>query len=216
MGDGGGEVWWAAQKHPYHTGYSTPDLGIIGDLAPVVIAMLWEPADWAMTFNAWAHGDFHVLDLVGLLPVASSQFDDAAGLLWGANKLEDASGATRAMDKLEDAEDVLHAADRAGVDEAGTIIYRGGKTNPGNLTPRPQDMGELSFRDSLSNPWPLPAGERPPLPAGKPYFGVDTSQLPPLSVTFDNIPPGHVFVKDVPVEVFKRPGVIVERGKFPK
>jgi RHS repeat-associated protein len=95
-----------------------------------------------------------------------------------------------------------------------SIIYRGGGTNPGSLTPRPQDEGELSFRNSLSNPWPLPEGQRPPLPAGKPYFGVDTSKLPPGSVVYDDVPPGHVFVKDVPVEVIK--DAIIEKGKFPK
>ncbi len=163
--------------------------GIFGFLLTAA-AFAFEPVDWALTFNQWAHGSFSAWDLAGLLPFVSGQVDNVG--------------------------DALHAVDRAGVDGAGTIIYRGGKPNPGNLTPRPQDMGELSFRDSLSNPWPLPAGESPPLPAGERYFGIDTSQLPPLSVTFDNIPPGHVFVKDVPVEVFKKPGVIVERGKFPK
>lgn len=94
-----------------------------------------------------------------------------------------------------------------------STIYRGGGTNPGNLTPRPQDNGELSFRGSLSNPWPLPEGQRPPLPAGQPYFGVDTSKLPPGSVIYDDIPPGHVSVKDVPAEVVK--DAIIEKGKFP-
>ncbi len=93
-------------------------------------------------------------------------------------------------------------------------IYRGGKTNPGNLTTtRPQDEGELSFRDSLSNPWPLPEGQRPPLEAGKPYFGVDPAQLPDGSVIYDNDPPGHVGVKNVAPEVLK--DAIVEKGKFP-
>ncbi|MCP4088492.1 MAG: hypothetical protein GY746_01680, partial [Gammaproteobacteria bacterium] len=34
----------------------------------VVIGILWEPADWAVTFNYWRQGEFHWTDLAGLLP----------------------------------------------------------------------------------------------------------------------------------------------------
>lgn len=35
----------------------------------VVAGVLFEPADWAITGNHWRQGDFHVLDLAGLLPL---------------------------------------------------------------------------------------------------------------------------------------------------
>ncbi len=34
----------------------------------VVIGILWEPADWAITFNYWRQGEFHWTDLIGLAP----------------------------------------------------------------------------------------------------------------------------------------------------
>ncbi len=93
-------------------------------------------------------------------------------------------------------------------------LYRGGKTNPGNLTPRPSDNGMLSTRDSLSNPWPLKPGQKPPLPAGEPIQVIDTSKLPPGTVVPDGVPygtqpPGHVSVgPHVPAGTVK--GAIVE------
>lgn len=89
------------------------------------------------------------------------------------------------------------------------FIYRGGAKNPSNLTPRPKDGGMLSFRDSLSNPWPLQPGQRPPLPSGSPIQVADTSKLPPGSVVPDGEPngtqpPGHVSVgPNVPADVIK-------------
>ena len=62
------------------------------------------------------------------------------------------------------------------------VIYRAGKTNPGNLTPRAVDDGVLSFRDSLSNPYPLEPGQQPVFRFGDNYFGVETSKLPAGSV----------------------------------
>ncbi|MCA9933099.1 MAG: hypothetical protein KC415_04210, partial [Anaerolineales bacterium] len=101
--------------------------------------------------------------------------------------------------------------------DENTIIYRGGGTNPGNLTPRPQDKGMLSFRDSLSNPYPLAEGQRPVLEPGKGYFGVHTSHLSPGSVIFDNVPPGHVSVYNVPPEVMQEAIRLTGiRGKFPR
>jgi hypothetical protein len=92
----------------------------------------------------------------------------------------------------------------------GKIIYREGRPNPGNLTPRPSDNGQLSFRSSLSNPYPLPEGARPVFRPGEPYLGIDTSLLPEGSVVYDDVPPGHVFVEGVPPDVLKE--AVVERG----
>jgi hypothetical protein len=94
------------------------------------------------------------------------------------------------------------------------IIYRGGKPNPGNLTPRAIDNGNLSFRDSISNPYPLEPGQRPVFGLGDGYFGLSTKNLPPGSVIPDNIPPGHVTVRGVSPEILKAAEVI--RDKFPK
>ncbi len=95
-----------------------------------------------------------------------------------------------------------------------SVIYREGTPRPGNLTPRAVDDGALSFRDSLSNPWPLAPGQRPVFRPGEPYIGIDTSRLPPGSVIPDNIPPGHVSVRGVSVDEFLE--ALIERGKFPK
>ena len=58
---------------------SDPCLGACTGPAPIdplsqgigeaAVGMLWEPADWAITIAHWASGDFHPLDLVGLLPL---------------------------------------------------------------------------------------------------------------------------------------------------
>jgi hypothetical protein len=102
--------------------------------------------------------------------------------------------------------------------EYSGLIFREGATNPGNLTPRAIDNGELSFRDSLSNPWPRPAGKSPVFEPGEPYFGVDPSELPSGSVIYDNTPPGHVGVHNVPwstiKEAWMRSGSI--KGKLSK
>jgi hypothetical protein len=91
----------------------------------------------------------------------------------------------------------------------GEWIFRGGGKNPGNLTPRPCDKGMLSGRDTLSNPYPLKPGQRPPLPAGKPIQVIDISKLPLGSVLRDGAPlgpqpPGHVSIgPNVPADVVK-------------
>jgi RHS repeat-associated protein len=94
--------------------------------------------------------------------------------------------------------------------EVPEIIYREGKPNPGNLRTRPGEDA-VSFRGSLSNP--VPGGARPVLRPGEPYFGIQTSRLPPGSVIPDNIPPGHVSVKGVAPEVLQ--DAVSVRGKFP-
>ena len=95
-----------------------------------------------------------------------------------------------------------------------SMIYRAGKTNPGNLTPRASDNGILSFRDSLSNPYPLNPGQQPVFQFGDDYFGINTSKLPPGSIRPDNIPPGHVGVTGVMPAQLK--DAVVVKGKLPK
>lgn len=91
-------------------------------------------------------------------------------------------------------------------------IFRNGDASPSNLTPRPKDDRVLSFRDSLSNPYPLPPGQLPVLRPGNEYRQFDVSKLPPGSVVFDHDPPGHVGVQGMSVEELKK--AIVGRGRF--
>jgi len=99
-------------------------------------------------------------------------------------------------------------------DTLPSVIYRAGKTNPGNLIPRDADNGVLSFRNSLSNPYPLNLGQKPVFQLGDDYFGIDTSKLPPGSVRPDNIPPGHVGVTGVMPAQLK--DAVIVKGKLPK
>ncbi len=97
------------------------------------------------------------------------------------------------------------------------MLYRGGGTNPGNMSLRAGEEA-LSFRDSLSNPWPLAEGAQPVLKPGQPYFGVDATKLPPGAAVADGAagsavtPPGHVSVAATPAEI---KAAVVEKGKFP-
>ncbi len=94
-------------------------------------------------------------------------------------------------------------------------LYRAGKpTSPSNLKPRAIDQGKLSFRDTLSNPWPLKPGQRPVFEPGDAYFGIDGSKLPSGTIVPDDDPPGHVFVTDVTPEEIQQ--AVVERGRFPR
>lgn len=69
----------------------------------------------------------------------------------------------------------------------------------------------------LSNPYPLREGQRPVFRPGEPYFGIDTSKLPPESVIYDNKPPGHVSVQNVtPEELQQAANETNIRGKCPK
>jgi RHS repeat-associated protein len=166
------------------------------------------------------------LDVVGMVPVVGEVADGAnaaisaargdvagAALSMAAMVPGAGSGATAAKLATRYGDEVAGAAKLADESIPG-IIYREGDPNPGNLTPRAVDEGNLSFRDSLSNPVPLAAGQRPVLRPGEKYFGIDTSQLPKGSVVYDNVPPGHVSVRGVPPHVLK--AAVVERGKFPK
>jgi RHS repeat-associated protein len=100
------------------------------------------------------------------------------------------------------------------VEELPSIIYREGTPSPSNLTPRAVDNGNLSFRDSISNPYPLAPGQRPVFRPGEPYFGVNTSKLPSGSIINDQIPPGHVSVRGAPADTIKQ--AVTGRWKFPK
>lgn len=99
----------------------------------------------------------------------------------------------------------------------------------GNLTPRPQDAGGLSIRDSLSNPvkpgTPGPLDGQPVFGLGDDYIAIDTSKLPPGSVMIDNQPAGHGVIQNVPPHVVK--DAVIPKppkgpydgstsGKFPK
>ncbi len=101
-----------------------------------------------------------------------------------------------------------------------SVIYREGTPAPSNLTPRSIDQGRLSFRESLSNPYPLSEGQRPVFRPGKNYFGVESGRLPTGSVMADGVPgsattpAGHVSVTGATVEQLKR--AVVTKGKFPK
>src|SRR5690606_5509097 len=111
-----------------------------------------------------------------------------------------------------------------GPDTAPNLLYRSGKTNPGNLTPRPNDDGLLSFRNSLSYPidptQPGPLNGTPVFPSGKPYFAINADGLPAGSSLPDDIPPGHVSIMagtpytPIPAATFK--DVVVETGQIPK
>jgi RHS repeat-associated protein len=95
----------------------------------------------------------------------------------------------------------------------GRSIFRNGGSNPSNLTPR-ESIGEkdLSFRDSLSNPYPK--GEQPVFRPGGQYIEVDPSKLPSGSVIYDNNPAGHVSVSPVGPGTIR--DAIINKGSFPK
>jgi RHS repeat-associated protein len=108
----------------------------------------------------------------------------------------------------------ITAADTAAEDAGSKIpavIYRGGSRTDLQLT----DNGTgVSFRDSLSNP--VGKGLQPVLRPGEKYFAVDTSQLPPESVVYDNDPIGHVGVFGLEPQVI-RDAIIEElSGRFPR
>ena len=95
------------------------------------------------------------------------------------------------------------------------IIYRAGRTNPSNLKPRQMDEGMLSFRDSISNPWPLEPGERPVFSPGDDFIAVDSTKLPDGSVVFDNNPPGHVSVNGILTSVETIKNAVLGIFRFP-
>ena len=103
-----------------------------------------------------------------------------------------------AMDPRKDPFQPPEILEGGGSGAGGGSIFRGGGKSPSNLTPRPGEKG-LSFRDSLSNPYPK--GDRPVFRPGDRAIEMDPSKLPPGSVIRDNVPPGHVTVEPTPWEV---------------
>ena len=93
------------------------------------------------------------------------------------------------------------------------ILYRKGRPSPSNLKTRPGE-GYVSFRDSLSNPWPRTGPTV--FPPGADYFGIDTSQLAEGNLIYDNAPPGHVSVQGVSPDVLKNAVIPSTRGTFPE
>lgn len=82
------------------------------------------------------------------------------------------------------------------LDDVPSIIWREGRPSPSNMG---NGSEGLSFRDSLSNPYPTPDGMQPVF--RREAYAIDTSKLPPGSVTPDGMfdskitPPGHVTVR---------------------
>jgi len=70
----------------------------------------------------------------------------------------------------------------------------------------------LSFRNSLSNPYPLQG--QPVFPPGGQYIELDPLKLPQGSVTIDNNPPGHLSVQPLQIDVLRE--AIIGRGRFPR
>ena len=52
-------------SNPVNDAAATGELQAYG----FMLTVLWEPADWAATFNRWRHGDFSGWDLAGMLPL---------------------------------------------------------------------------------------------------------------------------------------------------
>jgi RHS repeat-associated protein len=100
------------------------------------------------------------------------------------------------------------------VNENAPVIYRAGNPSPSNFKPSGVPP-TVSFRSTLSNPWPLQPGQRPVFRPGDSAFGVDTAKLPEGSVNQDNEPPGHVSVQPLPPETFKNAVIPETRCKFP-
>jgi hypothetical protein len=131
------------------------------------------------------HGDFHVLDLAGLLPFIPGQLDDVGDALRGGENVGDA----------------LHAVNKAGLDESSTIVYRGGSRTPKNLTPRPGiDTTGLSTFNTL---------EAATGPGGKAQV-IDTSLLKPPLQAFPDSPPGHVSIRPTDSALTVNPTLIDE------
>jgi hypothetical protein len=95
----------------------------------------------------------------------------------------------------------------AGGGAEGGEIYRSGGRSPSEL----QHGVDVSFRDSLSEPWPQ--GSSGPVFNKREYIVVDTKALPPGSVVYDHNPPGHVTV-NAPVRQIK--DAVVRKDRFPR
>ena len=89
-------------------------------------------------------------------------------------------------------------------------IYRSGRYNESAAKDIRVDADGVSFRDSISNPFPKP--ENLPMRPG-PYIIVDPSKLPPGTVIPDGVPPGHVTVTATLKEIVEG---MVGHGSLPK
>jgi hypothetical protein len=155
-------------------------------IGEAVVGTLWEPADWAITFAHWADGDFHVLDLVGLLPLASASvarvgrhLDDLAGIAsatrrynWGnVDTLADHFGRHGAGVSAESAEDYARMASEflqnaptngysIKVDVAGTIRVYDPTTNTfGSYSP--DGTTKTFFKPTSPTYWERQPGSAP-------------------------------------------------------
>jgi hypothetical protein len=78
-------------------------------------------------------------------------------------------------------------------------IYRNGGWSPSNFKVRPGEKG-TSWRGHLSEPIPK---KKQPVFTNREYIEADPSKLPPGSVIWDDIPPGHVTVEPLPYKTLK-------------
>ena len=106
---------------------SDPCLGACTGPAPIdplsqaigeaAVGMLWEPADWAITIAHWASGDFHPLDLVGLLPLVP------ASVTRVARNLDEVADVARAVERWQ-VGGAIDAATRNGYPSWSTVRSR--------------------------------------------------------------------------------------------
>jgi hypothetical protein len=89
-------------------------------------------------------------------------------------------------------------------------IFRAGRTNPGNFTPRAGEEA-VSFRNSLSNP--IDSKANPVFKPGTDFVEVDVARLPNAKVVLDNSPPGHVSVSGASAQELK--DAVIDRGRLP-
>ncbi len=135
---------------------------------------------------------------------AIKRIKGATGLAKAWDKINDLKARIRRILKLEPKTPPCKS-------QVPPIIYREGRNNVKNFTPRDGDEGLLSFRDSLSNPTkpgvPGPLHDparlddpRAVLRPGKDFVAIDTAKLPEGSVIDDGVPgsyqtpSGHVSV----------------------
>ena len=78
-------------------------------------------------------------------------------------------------------------------------IYRNGGWSPSDFKVRPGEQG-TSWRRPLSEPIPK---KKKPIFTRPEYIEADPSKLPPGSVIWDDVPPGHVAVKPLPHKTLK-------------